>query len=298
MKEKVDRLDGYTYSCNASGYNERGNAVKISTAMMVLLLCASVFARELPTTLVIPGTGACQELLQVVAAEFNKLNSGSKVIIPPSTGSSGGIRAVITDQAAMARVARRLHDNEAQFDLEYTVFGKDAVVFAVGESVSVRDLTSDQLADIFSGKIGNWQEVGGRNAKIRLLVREPTDASLIVIRQHIKSFQSISFPQNSKTLYHDSEMLAMLEKYKTSIGFLTSSTLSAAEKSVHSLSIDTIAPTPDNVLRGKYDLTIDFALVYKEDALDDLARRFMHYLLDGRGVDLLQKQGIIPTGGK
>ena len=56
--------------------------------------------------LVIPGTGACQDLLRQLATAFNATGPGFKVVIPDTTGSNGGIRSVQNKEAALGRVAR------------------------------------------------------------------------------------------------------------------------------------------------------------------------------------------------
>ena len=113
-------------------------------------------------TLSIPGTGACELILAELAAAYNKGSMGSPVSVPPSTGSGGGIDAVLKDQASLARVARALKPEEKNQGLVQTVFARDTIAFVVGERVAVANLTADQLAAIFSRK--DHQLEGGRQA--------------------------------------------------------------------------------------------------------------------------------------
>ena len=63
----------------------------VPAALFYLLLCISPLRAEI---LEIPGTGAVEVLLTKLAVEFNKSSEDGKVLVPPSVGSSGGIRLV------------------------------------------------------------------------------------------------------------------------------------------------------------------------------------------------------------
>ena len=77
--------------------------------------------------LTIPGTGACQTILREVASSFNESNPSFEVLVPDSTGSSGGIRSVGEDEYILGRVAREIKDDEMDYDLSYLVFAKGGI---------------------------------------------------------------------------------------------------------------------------------------------------------------------------
>lgn len=243
----------------------------------------------------IPGTGACEVLLREVAAAYNARYPGQQVVVPPSVGSSGGIRLVASNQAVLARVAQPLNDKEKALGLQYLVFARDMVIFAGGAKVTVKNLTQTQLVDAYRGKISKWQDLGGAPGPIRLLVRQPRDSSLLVIREHLPVFKDIVFPPGAKVIHTDPKMLAMLQKYKYSLGWLTFSALKGAHSPIHPLALDGIAPTPENARSGKYQLLGDYALVFKEDRLNDLARSFLDFVFSQDGAQLLEQYGVIPV---
>lgn len=257
----------------------------------ITLLCSSPVTAE---TLEIPGTGACEAILNELASAFNQQNPEDKIVIPPSIGSGGGIRLVGTGENKVARIARPIKTEEMKYNLSYLVFAIDPVIFAVGKGVVVNNLTQSQLVDIFSGRIRNWKDVGGKDAPIRVLVREPGDSSLNVIKLNIPAFGKIVFPENAKILYHDLEMVEMLNKYKMSIGWLTLSTTNISKNSVRPLAIDGITPNRDNVIAGRYRIIGEYALVYKEKKLSPLARKFIDFIFSDSGREILEKSGLIP----
>ncbi len=242
--------------------------MKIITAILTIV-AACLWAGGIGAeTLVIPGTGACEVALKGLAAAFNNQNPGHEVIIPLSIGSGSAINLVGTDQAGLVRVARPLKEKETGFGLKYLVFARDAVIFAVGNKVTITGLTVSQLGDIFSGKITDWQEVGGDRGLIRVIIREPGDGSLLVIQKHFEPFKNLTFDPNSKMVFRDHDMPELLKKYHNAIGWLTNSTITASP--IKALAVDQVFPTPANLREGRYELMVDYALVYKEKRLSEI----------------------------
>jgi len=246
-------------------------------------------------TLTIPGTGACETVLKSVAAAYEATHPWMQVVIPPSVHSGGGIRLVIEGKADLARVARGLRPEEAGKGIMVRVFAKDAVVFAVGAGVQARNLTIRQIADIFSGKIRTWDQLGAGKGLIRVLLREPGDSSIQVIQAKYPEIRDLRFTEQGKVTYHDREMLEMLEKYRNAVGFISLSTLNAASSLVTPVGIDGNFPTKENVKSGRYPLVTEYALVYREGDLPSEARDFVNFLFSDAGGDTLSEQGLVPV---
>jgi len=244
--------------------------------------------------LTIPGTGACEAVLKSVAAAYEQAHPLARVAIPPSIHSEGGIRQVIAGDAVLARVSRPLKPEEAGKKLVYRVFARDAVTFAVGAGVRADGFTIGQITDIFSGKVVRWEELAAGKGPIRVLLREEGDACLKALMARYPEIRTLRFTSGGKILYHDFEMLEMLQKYRNSIGFATMSTLGAASATVTPLAIDGIAPTKENVSSAIYPILIEYALVYREETLTPEARDFLDFLLSGAGRKILSGHGLSP----
>ncbi|MCX5889069.1 MAG: substrate-binding domain-containing protein [Deltaproteobacteria bacterium] len=267
--------------------------MKIITAILTIV-AACLWAGGIGAeTLVIPGTGACEAALKGLAAAFNDQNPGHEVIIPLSIGSGRAIKLAGADEAMLGRIARPLKEKETGFGLKYLVFARDAVIFAVGNKVTITGLTVTQLSDIFSGKITDWQEVGGDRGIIRVIIREPGDGSLLVIQKHFEPFKNLTFDPKSKMVFRDHDMPELLGKYHNAIGWLTNSTIT--ESPIKALAVDQVFPTPANLREGRYKLLVDYALVYKEKRLSKLARRFIEFIFSDAGKAVLSKYGLIPV---
>jgi PBP superfamily domain len=89
---------------------------------------------------------------------------------------------------------------------------------AVGSNVGISSLSKKQLRAIYTEKIKNWKELGGHDAKISIIGREPTEALFTVLKQTFPSFAHTSF---AKVLKKDHQVVNYLKspQGKSSIGF-------------------------------------------------------------------------------
>jgi phosphate transport system substrate-binding protein len=106
-------------------------------------------------------------------------------------GSGTGIAALINGTVDIANASRQMKEDEiaeAQANgiepVEFIV-AIDALAVAVHPSNPVSQLTIDQLADIFTGRITNWQAVGGNDAPIVLLSRESNSGTHVYFLEEV-----------------------------------------------------------------------------------------------------------------
>ena len=98
---------------------------------------------------------------------------------PPSgkPGSGTGIRMLIDNQLAFSQSSRSVKAEENAeakqkgFSLKEIPVAIDGIVIAVNQSLNIPGLTVAQLKDIYTGKITNWQQVGGPNLPITVYSR-------------------------------------------------------------------------------------------------------------------------------
>ena len=146
--------------------------------LMVLSPCAGVsYAKESNNLIQIKGSDTIVNLSQAWAEEFMKEHPEASLAVTGG-GSGTGIAALIngtTDIANASRPIKKKEIDDAQkagyYPEEFKV-AVDALAVIVNPANPVKELTIDQLSGIFTGKITNWNEVGGHNEKILVLSRE------------------------------------------------------------------------------------------------------------------------------
>ena len=244
-----------------------------------------------PRALVIPGTGDSQVLLHKLAQLYAKKRHGITVEIPESIGSGGGVRSVITGKNEIARVARPLTEKESAQGLKSQIFAQAPVVFAVNPGVAgVENLSLEQIVGIYSGKIPQWDALGGVG-KIYVMNREEGDSSRAVLGNLIPGFKEISVPAGA-TVYSTPEAVQTLMASPNTIGYLPMPAVIGTGLRV--LQVQDVAPSAANVRQKKYQMVVPFALVWK-DPLSPRAQDFLDFLSSPAAKKLMLDNGAIPV---
>ncbi|MCP5158476.1 MAG: substrate-binding domain-containing protein [Gammaproteobacteria bacterium] len=263
----------------------------IAVWLTVLISTGAAVAEELS----IPGSGNPEYVLTQLATAFNQQQSQHTVMVPPSTGTAGALRAIEEGTASLARVGRLLKDSERNQGIAYFALGRDAVVLVAGAGVTVRNMTSAQVVDVFSGKLTDWRELGGNPGPIRAIGRETTDASRQAITRLIKPFESMAYGESVKIVHLDPELITLLDRFPTSLGILNQSALGACKTKVVHLALDGVEPTPENLEKELYPVWLEMGLIYQPNALTPAGKAFLAFVRSPAGERVLREYGILPA---
>lgn len=233
------------------------------------------------------GTGAGMSVLKAVADDFNQKFQGVKVIVPDSIGSSGGIKTVGNDEEKIGRVSRPLKETEAHYGLTYVPIVKLPIVFFVNKSVGIKDVTYEQICDIYSGRITNWKDIGGQDAHIRVIRREDGDSSLKVLLESFPGFADISITEKSKTTFSDQETLSLAEEKENTIAFGTYG--NAREFKVNILTIQ-----GKKASDADYPFNSVLALIFKENNNTGNIKKFVEFAISADAEPAIINAGGIP----
>jgi phosphate transport system substrate-binding protein len=235
----------------------------------------------------IVGTGSGAPLLRELGKVFTQRYPDIIVHVPKSIGSSGGIRAVGRDEYLLGRVAREIRGNELSYGLSYLPFAKVPIVFFVHRDVDVRNLSTQQILEIYSGKLTNWNELGGKDLKIRVIRREKTDSSLSVLNELFPGFEDMTVAPRSKITYTDPETVATVEKISGSIVY--GPYPNARNAQVNILMID-----HKDVTDTSYPYYSPIALIFKEKNYTGSIKKFVEFVTSEAAHEVIRKAGGIP----
>ena len=268
----------------------RRHSICLLLLLVTLFLPLQASAYE---TVTICGTGDSQKLLRNLARAFEESHPGSKINVPDSIGSSGGIKATAAGKCDLGRVARPLKEKEKVHNLNYLLFAYSPVVFLANSSVQqIRGITSKQVVDIFSGKISYWSQIDGPHKKIYVAHREKGDSSRSVISKNIPGFKEIK-NKAGKTLYTTQENIETIATYKNTIGY---SPLSEAinKPGLIILELDGVYPSADTIQNKSYRLSTHYGLVWK-DGISSQAQDFINFLSSPAAAKIIRTYGAIPA---
>lgn len=179
-------------------------------------------------------------------------------------------------------------------ELKLTPIGKEAFVFFVNSRNTVNGLTTAQIQDIYSGKITNWKELGGKNAKIRAFQRPENSGSQTMLQKLMKDKNLMTPPREDVVSGMGGiiERTASYRNYKNAIGysFLFFATEMIKNNEIKLLEVDGIKPDRDTIASGKYPLASDFYAVTANSDNPNVDR-FIEWILSEQGQYLVEKTG-------
>ena len=117
------------------------------------------------------GSTSMEKLVKGLA-EAIKEDYPNLTLEPQFTGSGTGIKSVIAGTANIGNSSRALKDEEKAEGLVENIVALDGIAVIVDKNNSIKNLTKQQLADIYTGKVKNWKEVGGADQNIVVVGRE------------------------------------------------------------------------------------------------------------------------------
>jgi phosphate transport system substrate-binding protein len=115
---------------------------------------------------------------------------------------------------------------------------KVAGVVAVTNDVSVTNISSQQLCDIYSGKIKNWKQVGGKDSAILVMTRPESDSTKLRFRKSFACMANLQEPPDVVNLAKSAEMFTALQTKKSAIGIVDGIAMSDAAGKFKAIKID------------------------------------------------------------
>jgi phosphate transport system substrate-binding protein len=157
------------------------NAFRLLLAgALAITLATPVAAAE--KDIVINGSTTVLPVMQKVSEAFMAANPGVHISLSGG-GSGNGIKALNDGLCTIAMSSRDMKAKEQEqgkakgiVPVRFTI-AKDALVPVVHPSNTVKDLSVQQLRDIFTGKITNWKEVGGKDEVIVVISRDSSSGT-------------------------------------------------------------------------------------------------------------------------
>lgn len=264
--------------------------LKAIVLAIILSLAALARAEE---SITIAGTGDSQDILRQLASQFEAKHPGKTIQVPNSVGSSGGIKMAAEGKCDLGRIARPLKDTEKELGLNAQTFAVSPVAFAANiQKDCVKNLLSQQIVDIYSGRISSWAELGTCEAgKIYVAKREEGDSSRTVVEKNIEHFKDVA-GQVGKEIASTPDLVEILSTVPGTIGYAPLASIK--DKGLQIFSLDGLTPDEANLKSGAYRMASPFALVWKGE-LRGLAADFVAYLATAEAKATIQKSGLTPA---
>ena len=236
----------------------------------------------------IAGGTAHIPVMKEAAEQIMKANP--KIHITVAGGGSGvGVQKVGAGLVDIGNTGRALKPGEiSKYGLKTFPFAIDGVAVAVNPKNPVSALTSQQVRDIFAGKIKNWQAVGGKNAPIHLFTRDEASGTRETFWKKLLNKDPINAKAN--IVASNGAMKLAIAQDPQAIGYLG---IGFVDQKVKGIKLDGVKPTQKNAQSGTYKVT---RLLYMntKGAPSPLVKAFILYIQGPAGAKIIKKHGFLP----
>lgn len=220
--------------------------------------------------------------------EYNNTQGGYELLAEKKTDIFIGA-APSKDQIAFAE------KNNTTF--EYTQIGHEAFVFFVHKDNPVNSLTVDQIKGIYSGKITNWREVGGKNEKIVPFQRNEGSGSQSMLIRFMGDTPIIE-PDMQTMVGGMGDIIETVADYKnksTSIGFSFRFYVEGIIKNpdIKMIAVEGVAPTKENIKRGTYPIIAPVYAVTYEGNSNQNVHKLINWITSDEGQYIIEKTGYV-----
>lgn len=235
------------------------------------------------------GSTSMESVIGALGEGFEANNPGVTFTYNP-TGSGTGIKAVQEGRCDIGLSSRSLKEEEKAAGLTETVLAYDGIAIIVHPDNPTTSLTLSQIADIYTGKITNWSEVGGNDGQIVLIGREAGSGTR-------DGFETITGTEDAcqyrQELTSTGDVITTVSSNPNAIGYAS---LASVKDSVKAVSVDGVAPSEETVKDGSYTVQRPFVLVTKADAaLSETAQKFFDYATSEGARDIITSSGVVPA---
>jgi phosphate transport system substrate-binding protein len=287
-------------------YKEEGMCKRLALVMIFMAVASSAFAGAGNNSIQVKGSDTMVNLGQAWAEKYMEKNPGDFVAVTGG-GSGTGLSSLISGTCDIAMSSRNIKEKEVALAKQKGInpteikVALDGLAVVVNPANPVDKITIDQLASIFTGKVTNWKEYGGRDESIVVLSREVNSGTHVYFKEHVLRKNDPNskeeFASNALMLSSSQAIADEVAGNPGAIGYYGMGYISKKQKAIAVAKdgkAEYVEPTIDNVLVGRYPISRPLML-YTNGEPQGLVKKFVDYALSKDGQDIVLITDFVPV---
>lgn len=270
---------------------------KFFRALLLTALCLFVGAgAAFAENVVIKGSTTVLPIAQSTLEAYMKANPGVNISL--SGGGSGeGIKALIDKTTNIANSSREIKKNEVELakskgvDPNEIIVAFDAIVPIVNPRNKVKNLSVDQLSQIYQGKITNWKEVGGEDLQIVVISRDSSSGTFEAWGEMVLHKAKVT--PRAQMQASNGAIVQAVSKNRYAIGYIG---LGYINKAVKPLKVNGVEATLETAFSKTYPVSRPLYMYTNGKPAGQVAK-YLEFVLGPQGQELVAKDGYIPVKG-
>ena len=268
--------------------------VRFSALVLGAVLTAGVRAQEVDK-FVMDGSTGVMPLASALAKAFQAKNPGVSFEFGKGLGTKARFQALADGKIDIALASHGLRADElTKQGMVVNEIARIAVVFGVNQTVSVSNLTGQQICDIYSGKVTNWKALGGPDLQIAVRTRPESEVDTEVVRDGIACLKDLKLAESVKAMPKADDMAKELATVAGAIGMTSMTVAEQSKGHIRPASLNGIAPSADNV-KGKTYTLIRESFFVTRGTPPAVVTRFIEFTRSISGGDVIAGNGAVPV---
>jgi len=283
----------------------RGFGTNYSYAGLVLLAFALSSCSEKkesppsaspPGRVVIKGSNTIgEELGPRLIAAYKKEHPDADISIE-SKATGYGFAALLAGQCDLAAASRAPIKDELElaesrgFEFKDYPIGAYSVAVIINANSPVKDLSREQVRDIFTGVIQNWKDLGGPDSPIKMCIRDPISGTYLGFRE--LAMENKPYGPGMKTYTNYLGIADAVAQDPAAIGYVSLDLTTHA--GVKSVSIAGVAATAAAVNEGKYPYARKLQFYTHKGNEGQKAVDFVQFVQSSKGQEIVKQMGYVP----
>jgi phosphate transport system substrate-binding protein len=261
---------------------------KILIILISAVFMVSLFGLSYAEDLKIDGSTTVLPIAQKAAEVFMKKNPSAKVFVSGS-GSGTGIKALIDGTTNIATSSREAKDKEVASAKEKGValtahkVALDGIVPVVHPSMKIADITTEQLRDIYNGKIKSWKDLGGPNRPISVVSRDTSSGTYEVWEEKILKGDKVD--AGALLVASNGQAVQTVAQNKFAIGYIG---IGYIDKSVKVLKVSGKAASANSVRDSSWPISRPL-FMYTNGKPSGTIEKFIDFMLSKEGQKVVNE---------
>lgn len=288
MKKLIAMALAGVLALSMAACGAQSTATTATTAAATTAAAETTEAAKLSGTVTLAGSTSMQKLCEAMIESFEE-SYPDITVTAEYTGSGAGLESLVGGKTDIGNASRALKDGEKESGAVENIVAIDGIAVITHTSNTVSDLTSQQLTDIYTGKITNWVDLGGADEAIVVLGREAGSGTRGAFEELLDVADQCAYAQE---LDSTGGVLAKVASTPGSIGYVS---LDVVDGTVKALSLDGVEPTEENIVAGSYKLSRPFvmATLGTIEEQNDLVKTWFNYVQSDEGQAVIKAMGLI-----
>ncbi|MDR2598684.1 MAG: phosphate ABC transporter substrate-binding protein [Oscillospiraceae bacterium] len=231
------------------------------------------------------GSTSVDRVINMLKEAFEEMHTAVNIQYNP-TGSGGGIEAAAAGTVDIGLSSRELRATET--GVTGRVFAIDGLAIIVHPTNPVTNLSSEQIAQIYTGVITNWSEVGGNDAPIAVIGRDSASGSRAAFEE------ILGIADETKHAEEHASGGSVITSVAGNEGAIGYTSLSSVDATVKAISVDNIAISEATLLNKTYPIARPFILVLNDDVtLSPQAQAFVDFIMSTDATAIISAAGVL-----